>query len=478
MNRARMNTGTMTGTTTIMIATLALLAGGCTTVEAVLEPKAQPRTGSQTQIAGDATTGERGVQGGAGANAGEVSSIEQVTGTMNAERPERRAGARGQFVADVAAAGTPATDQTAQMQNDALSDALEGLKRSSFADEGADFNPRISGDGRFMVFASTQHRHTSDLYIKQVGSRTVTQLTSDPSNDAMPAISPDGKRIAFASDRTGAWGIYLMPAGGGRAVQLSDGHTHDLHPSFSPDGTRVVFSRLGTVSGRWELWVMSVDQPGNAEFIGYGLFPEWCPTGGTGVGGSDKILFQRGRERGQRAFALWTLDYSPGSAGNVTQIVGGREFAAINPTWSPDGMWLAYSRVPREHFDAGTSAGAELWISSLDGASSIQVSGRAGTNVMPTWGRDGRIYFVSDRSGSENIWSVSTERALAGAKGGTPAVAGTATGAETTTAAAKNTQTAAVNAPTAGEQPVEQAVGQPVEQPAMEPGVATVPTEP
>jgi TolB protein len=461
----------MTGTTTIMIATLALLAGGCTTVEAVLEPKAQPRTGSQTQVAGDATTGERGVQGGAGANAGEVSSIEQVTGTMNAERPERRAGARGQFVADVAAAGTPATDQTAQMQNDALSDALEGLKRSSFADEGADFNPRISGDGRFMVFASTQHRHTSDLYIKQVGSRTVTQLTSDPSNDAMPAISPDGKRIAFASDRTGAWGIYLMPAGGGRAVQLSDGHTHDLHPSFSPDGTRVVFSRL-------ELWVMSVDQPGNAEFIGYGLFPEWCPTGGTGVGGSDKILFQRGRERGQRAFALWTLDYSPGSAGNVTQIVGGREFAAINPTWSPDGMWLAYSRVPREHFDAGTSAGAELWISSLDGASSIQVSGRAGTNVMPTWGRDGRIYFVSDRSGSENIWSVSTERALAGAKGGTPAVAGTATGAETTTAAAKNTQTAAVNAPTAGEQPVEQAVGQPVEQPAMEPGVATVPTEP
>jgi TolB protein len=478
MNRARMNTGTMTGTTTIMIAALALLAGGCTTVEAVLEPKAQPRTGSQTQVAGDATTGERGVQGGAGANAGEVSSIEQVTGTMNAERPERRAGARGQFVADVAAAGTPATDQTAQMQNDALSDALEGLKRSSFADEGADFNPRISGDGRFMVFASTQHRHTSDLYIKQVGSRTVTQLTSDPSNDAMPAISPDGKRIAFASDRTGAWGIYLMPAGGGRAVQLSDGHTHDLHPSFSPDGTRVVFSRLGTVSGRWELWVMSVDQPGNAEFIGYGLFPEWCPTGGTGVGGSDKILFQRGRERGQRAFALWTLDYSPGSAGNVTQIVGGREFAAINPTWSPDGMWLAYSRVPREHFDAGTSAGAELWISSLDGASSIQVSGRAGTNVMPTWGRDGRIYFVSDRSGSENIWSVSTERALAGAKGGTPAVAGTATGTETTTAAAKNTQTAAVNAPTAGEQPVEQAVGQPVEQPAMEPGVATVPTEP
>ncbi len=478
MNRARMNTGTMTGTTTIMIATLALLAGGCTTVEAVLEPKAQPRTGSQTQVAGDATTGERGVQGGAGANAGEVSSIEQVTGTMNAERPERRPGARGQFVADVAAAGTPATDQTTQMQNDALSDALEGLKRSSFADEGADFNPRISGDGRFMVFASTQHRHTSDLYIKQVGSRTVTQLTSDPSNDAMPAISPDGKRIAFASDRTGAWGIYLMPAGGGRAVQLSDGHTHDLHPSFSPDGTRVVFSRLGTVSGRWELWVMSVDQPGNAEFIGYGLFPEWCPTGGTGVGGSDKILFQRGRERGQRAFALWTLDYSPGSAGNVTQIVGGREFAAINPTWSPDGMWLAYSRVPREHFDAGTSAGAELWISSLDGASSIQVSGRAGTNVMPTWGRDGRIYFVSDRSGSENIWSVSTERALAGAKGGTPAVAGTATGTETATAAAKSAQTAAVNAPTAGEQPVEQAAGQPVEQPAMEPGVATVPTEP
>lgn len=466
MNTVRTNGGKATiHGTTIMLAALALLAGGCTTVDAVIDPKAQPRAGGQTEVAGDAP----------GAQVGEVSSIEQVTGTINAERPERRAGSRGQFVADVAAAGTPATDQTAQMQNDALSDALEGLKRSSFADEGADFNPRISGDGKFMVFASTQHRHTSDLYIKQVDSRTVTQLTSDPGNDAMPAISPDGKRIAFASDRTGAWGIYLMPAGGGRAVQLSDGHTHDLHPSFSPDGTRVVFSRLGTVSGRWELWVMNVDQPGNAEFIGFGLFPEWCPTPGTGVGGSDKILFQRGRERGQRAFALWTLDYAPGNAGNVTQIVGGREFAAINPTWSPDGMWLAYSRVPREHFDAGTNAGAELWISSLDGASSIQVSGRAGTNVMPTWGRDGRIYFVSDRSGSENIWSVSTERLLAAAKGGTPAVAGTATGGATATATATGatptTQTQAVNAAATGGEPA-------IEQPSTEPGVATVPTEP
>ncbi len=314
---------------------------------------------------------------------------------------------------DAFASNIPAENPDAMMV-----DGLEGLAQLTFASEGADFDPCVSRDGHWLVYASTQHRPTPDIYIKPVGSRTVTQLTADPSSDVMPALSPDSSRIAFCSNRNGWWNLYVMSTSGGQAVQLSTGSTHDLHPSWSPDGTHLVFSRLGQNSGRWELWVMDVSRPQVAEFIGYGLFPQWCPTAGTGAPGAvnaakqDQILFQRGRDRGDRAFSLWTIDYTPGSAGNPTEIVSTRASAAISASWSPDGQWIVYATV-----GTGPNAkpGADLWITAVDGSGRVNLTGGKFSNLMPTWGSDGRIYFVSDRNGSDQVWSIGASKALAAA---------------------------------------------------------------
>ncbi|MFT3686129.1 MAG: hypothetical protein QM783_14615 [Phycisphaerales bacterium] len=59
---------------------------------------------------------------------------------------------------------------TAGTDKDTPADATEGLTQVTFATEGADFDPRISRDGSTLVFASTQHRATADLYIKKVGA--------------------------------------------------------------------------------------------------------------------------------------------------------------------------------------------------------------------------------------------------------------------------------------------------------------------
>lgn len=312
-------------------------------------------------------------------------------------------------------------------------DWLDGLSRVSFAEEGADFHPRVSKDGSGLVFASTQHRPTADIYLQRVGSRSITQLTSDPGNDVMPALSPDNARIAFASDRTGSWSIYVMSAAGGQAVQLTADGGQDLHPSWSPDGARIVFCRLGAVSGRWELWVVPVERPSAAEFIGYGLFPEWSPV--AGAAGADKILFQRGRERGERSFSLWTLDYAPGSASNPTEVIAGAGFAAIDASWSPDGQHIAYCRLAGDASGgladaygplAGATAGApgvatDLWISTADGQSRVNLTAGKFVNLMPTWSPDGRLFFVTNRGGGENIWAVSTGKAIAAM--GAPAAA-------------------------------------------------------
>ncbi|MCC6320245.1 MAG: PD40 domain-containing protein [Phycisphaerales bacterium] len=299
-------------------------------------------------------------------------------------------------------------------------DHVEGLTHCTFASEGADFDPCISRDGSFMVFASTQHRPTADIYRKSINGRTITQLTSDAAHDLMPAISPDGQRIAFASDRGGNWDIYVMAATGGQAVQLSTDPAQEVHPSWSPDGKRLVFSRHGEMSGRWEMWVMEVSASANTEFLGYGLFPKWCPRTGTGADGRDKILFQRSRERGDRAFGLWTIDYKPGDASSPTEVASTSIAALINADWSPEGDRIVYASVDNPG-DAGDMsprpAVADLWMTNIDGSGRVNLTSGRFMNLMPAWSKDGRIYFVSNRSGMTNIWSMGTDKAIYAASG-------------------------------------------------------------
>jgi len=302
-------------------------------------------------------------------------------------------------------------------------DVMEGLAHVTFAAEGADFDPCISHDGTFMVYASTQHRSTPDIYLKSINGRTITQLTADPAQDLMPSISPDGQRIAFASNRTGNWDIFVMSVAGGQAVQLTTDPAHDVSPTWSSDGARIAFCRLGQVSNRWEIWVTEVNGSAS-EFVAYGLFPRWCPKAGTAEGGRDKILFQRSRERGDRAFSIWTIDYKPGDASSPTEIVSGRNSAMINASWSPDGTHIVYSTIENPNSTTRSSQpGAQtsdLWIAALDGNGRVNLTSGRFMNLMPCWGADNRIYFVSDRSGTSNVWSVGTDKAIMAATGHAP----------------------------------------------------------
>ena len=286
----------------------------------------------------------------------------------------------------------------------------------TFAHTGEVFDPDVTRDGNSVVFASTQHSVTSDLYVKSMGARVQTQLTRDPANDAMPAISPDGNRIAFASDRGGTWDIYLMPATGGRPLVVSSSGAHEIHPSWSPDGSKIVFNRRGNVSGRWEMWIVDADDATTAQFIGYGLFPEFCPKADTGFAGGDRILFQQGRERGSRAFSVWTLDYDGVNATSLTEIVSAADHAMINPTWSPDGKWILFASVPTD--DEWSMLAniapreASLWMIDVDGTDLVRLTSGDAIDLMPTWASPNRVLFASNRDGGENLWSLDLEDAL------------------------------------------------------------------
>ena len=282
----------------------------------------------------------------------------------------------------------------------------ENLQQVSFALEGSDFDPVVSRDGSTLFYASTQHSHTADIYRKATDGRAITQLTSNPANDVMPAVSPDGSRIAFASDRSGSWDLFLMNADGGQAVQLSSDASHELHPTWSPDGSMIAFCRLGEVSGKWELWVVEANNPGVRQFLGYGLFPEWSPV-------DDKIAFQKSREQGDRFFSVWTVDFEDGGAKNPTEIASSPVAAVVNPTWSPDGSFLAFATIPNPTHEYGEAPRfADIWITHLDGTGRANLTGGSFVNLSPTWAGTNEVFFVSNRSGRDNIWSVRPLQAM------------------------------------------------------------------
>lgn len=289
----------------------------------------------------------------------------------------------------------------------------------TFAQEGGAFDPAVSRDGKFVVFASTQHRPTSDIYIKPIRGRALTQLTNDPGDDIMPVISPDGSRVAFASNRGGNWDIFVMPVTGGAAVQVTNDAGHDIHASWSPDGAELVFSRLGQTSGRWELWTVQPESNGVSRFIGFGMFPTWCPVAGTGQNSYDRIAFQLGRERGNRAFGIWTIDYKDGQIGALTQIDSSTDQALINPSWSPDGQRLVFTSIPSSdstHASGRPSAG-QLWMIDADGANRVRLTAGTRTAGSPVWTTPTQLLFVSDRSGVENIWSLDMANPVLAASG-------------------------------------------------------------
>ena len=260
--------------------------------------------------------------------------------------------------------------------------------------------------------------------MQRVDGTSVIQLTGDAGGDAYPCFSPDGKQIAFASTRSGPWQIFVMDTDGRNITQVTSGTMQCIHPSFSPDGTRLVYSAIGSKSNQWELWTANL-ATSEKRMIGYGLFPRWSPDKTT-----DRIAFQRARQRGGRWFSLWTLDLIEGEGRRLTEIAASSNAAIVSPAWSPDGTRLTFATIvgpssptPAGDFGkdarnrrAGKAAAKpmrdgrhDIWTVNADGSNRERLTDGNGVSLSPWWSADNRIYFISDRGGTECIWSVRAE---------------------------------------------------------------------
>lgn len=270
------------------------------------------------------------------------------------------------------------------------------VAQHTFSTVGRDFDPDIAPDGQVLVFASTAHSDRPDVYVKAVDGFAVTQITFDAADDVQPRFSPDGQRIAFSSNRGGNWDIWVVNRDGTGLTQVTRERIDEIAPCWSPDGKRLAFSAWGQRSNQWELWTVSVEQPGTRRFICPGLFPAWSADG-------SRIAFQRPRQRGSRWFGVWAVDFVGEEARHPTELAWDDNAACIAPRWAADGRTLAYSVVP---LNAGRVQSASLW--TVDAQTGVRhaLTDDSITAFNPTWGLDGRVFFVSATGGIENIWSV------------------------------------------------------------------------
>jgi TolB protein len=274
------------------------------------------------------------------------------------------------------------------------------LTQVTYTDVGGDNSVDASSAEDLLVFSSDRHGKDHNIYVKSPTGKTVTQKTFEPFDEIQPAFSPDGRRIAYASNKNGNFDIWIIDTDtNGAAVQVTFGGADELHPSWTPEGDWLVYSAFSSRSGEWDIMMTSVNT-GTVKELGRGKFPRVSPDG-------SRILFQRSRRRDGFWYSIWTMNMD---GANQTEVISSADWGAINPSWSPDGQFIAFAAVhksPEAKLTARFWRGDDIYVVRANGRGLIQVTDDTEPAWEPCWSiRDGRIYFISERNGFRNIWSI------------------------------------------------------------------------
>lgn len=239
----------------------------------------------------------------------------------------------------------------------------------------------------------------SEIYVVNVDGTGLRRLTNDAAQDVDPAWSPDGKRIAFASDRAGTsegdLDIYVMDADGSNVVRRTQTGRWNTAPAWSPDGTRIAFSSLR--DGQYGIYVMSVDGDwGNPTRVGFdrgwNAEPAWSPDG-------ERIAFISDWRAFDFFYDLYIMNADGSNiAANYTMLVGppfGPWIFYFQPAWSPDRAKIAV--VACANAWESCYPNSVIAIGNADG-SGLKILAQTSGYARPTWSPDSSMIAFSSRA--------------------------------------------------------------------------------
>lgn len=242
----------------------------------------------------------------------------------------------------------------------------------------------------FFVSSRSGHKEVWGMDYDGAGQQQLTHLNSIALS---PRVSPDGSRVAFSGLTNDSWQILLYSLDLGRMVSFPRYFGDNFSPAWSSDGSKIALSS-SMKNGDPEIYIADATGGGTKRLTaskGSDVSPVFNPKTNA------QIAWVSGR-RGLPQIFIMDADGS-----NVQQIT--TEGYAVSPSWSPNGLALAFAWI--RHYGPGAPGGQDIYLMDVASKQFRQLTHDAGRNDFPSWSPDGRhIVFQSNRTGTDQIWTM------------------------------------------------------------------------
>ncbi|MGD8397920.1 MAG: DUF885 family protein, partial [Anaerolineae bacterium] len=236
-----------------------------------------------------------------------------------------------------------------------------------------DTRPTWSPDGQRVAFVRRLGQANHELFVMNADGSGATRLTDLPDSvESEPAWSPDGTRLAFISNQrlsslmvSGRFHVWVMNADGSDPRLLADLGGTNASPDWSPDGRRIAFD--SNRDGNYEIYLIDADgcNPVNlTAHPGNDVSPAWSPDGA-------RIAFVSDRSGDQE---IYVMDADGTNVTRLTFVEGYDK----SPAWSPDGEYLVFYGMHDAH-------NTEVYRIRADGTELVQLTAAADFDGFPTW---------------------------------------------------------------------------------------------
>lgn len=224
--------------------------------------------------------------------------------------------------------------------------------------------PAISPDGRTIAFS-----HRGHLWLVPAAGGRAELLTAGSAHDSSPVWSPDGATVAFASDRHGNFDVFTVPAAGGPVRRLTTHSADEVPTGFSPDGRFVLFS------------AHRMDARTNVQFPSSRVMPE---------------LYRVAVEPGREPEPVLT---TPALAARYDR--GGRRLV-YEDLKGYESLWRKHETFAVAH---------DVWLCDLATNAHTRLTTFAGEDRDPVWAPDERsVFYLSEQGGTSNVWRLPLDR--------------------------------------------------------------------